>query len=71
MYIIKNPEEVRDKIERIYDKLQVDERYKFSKEELNLIKEAAMLDLLTSSQLRGLILVLCDEYILKCDYTSE
>lgn len=68
---MKDPRVIQDKISRIYDKLQVDERYKFSKEELSLIKEAAMLDLLTSSQLRGLILVLCDEYILKCEYTSE
>ena len=68
---MKDPRVIQDKIARIYDKLQVTERYKFSNEELSLIKEAAMLDLLTSSQLRGLILVLCDEYILKCDYTSE
>ena len=68
---MKDPRVIQDKISRIYDKLQVDERYKFSKEELSLIKEAAMLDLLTSSQLRGLILVLCDEYVINRDYTSE
>lgn len=67
---MKDPRVIQDKIARIYDKLQVTERYKFSNEELSLIKEAAMLDLLTSSQLRGLILVLCDEYIVNRDYTS-
>ena len=68
---MKDPRVIQDKISRIYDKLQVTERYKFSNEELSLIKEAAMLDLLTSSQLRGLILVLCDEYVINRDYTSE
>lgn len=68
---MKDPRVIQDKIARIYDKLQVDEGYRFSHEELSLIKEAAMLDLLTSSQLRGLILVLCDEYIVKSSYTSE
>ena len=67
---MKDPRVIRDKIARIYDKLQVTDRYIFSNEELSLIKEAAMLDLLTSSQLRGLILVLCDEYVVNRDYTS-
>jgi len=68
---MKDPRVIQDKISRIYDKLQINERYRFSQEELSLIKEAAMLDLLTSSQLRGLILVLCDEYVINRDYTSE
>lgn len=68
---MKDPRVIQDKIARIYDKLQINERYRFSQEELSLIKEAAMLDLLTSSQLRGLILVLCDEYVINRDYTSE
>lgn len=68
---MKDPRVIQDKIARIYDKLQVTDRYIFSNEELSLIKEAAMLDLLTSSQLRGFILILCDEYILKPSYTSE
>ena len=68
---MKDPRVIQDKIARIYDKLHVTERYKFSNEELSLIKEAAMLDLLTSSQLRGLILVLCEEYVVNRDYTSE
>ena len=68
---MKDPRVIQDKITRIYDKLQIDERYRFNHEELNLIKEAAMLDLLTASQLRGFILILCDEYILKPSYTSE
>ena len=67
---MKDPRIIQDKISRIYDKLQVTERYRFSQEELSLIKEAAMLDLLTSSQLRGLILVLCDEYVINRNYTS-
>ena len=67
---MKDPRVIQDKISRIYDKLQINERYRFSQEELSLIKEAAMLDLLTSSQLRGLILVLCDEYVINRDYTS-
>ena len=67
---MKDPRVIQDKISRIYDKLQVSESYKFSNEELSLIKEAAMLDLLTSSQLRGLILVLCEEYVVNRDYTS-
>jgi len=67
---MKDPRVIQDKISRIYDKLQVNERYKFSNDELSLIKEAAMLDLLTSSQLRGFILVFCDEYIVNRDYTS-
>lgn len=67
---MKDPRVIQDKISRIYDKLQVTDRYIFSNEELSLIKEAAMLDLLTSSQLRGLILVLCEEYVVNRDYTS-
>lgn len=67
---MKDPRVIQDKISRIYDKLQVTDRYVFSNEELSLIKEAAMLDLLTSSQLRGLILVLCEEYVVNRDYTS-
>jgi hypothetical protein len=68
---MKDPRVIQDKVSRIYDKLQINERYRFSQEELSLIKEAAMLDLLTSSQLRGLILVLCEEYVVNRDYTSE
>jgi len=71
MYIIKNPEAVRDKIDGIFDKLQLKDDYRLTTEEVSLIKEAAMLDLLTASQLRGFIAILCDEYIVRPAYTSE
>ena len=66
-----NPEVVVDKVGRIFDKLNVNVIYRFTYKEMQLLKEAAMLDLLTSSQLRGLILVLADEYILKPEFTSD
>jgi hypothetical protein len=45
--------------------------YRLTHEEMSLVKEAAMLDFLTASQLRGLVLVLADEYVVRPAYTRD
>jgi len=66
-----NPSELHDKITNIFDKLNVQDDYRLTHEEMSLVKEAAMLDFLTSSQLRGLVLVLADEYVVRPEYTRD
>ena len=66
-----NPSELQDKITTIFDKLNVVDDYRLTHEEMSLVKEAAMLDFLTASQLRGLVLVLADEYVVRPAYTRD
>ena len=66
-----NPSELQDKITNIFDKLNVVDDYRLTHEEMSLVKEAAMLDFLTASQLRSLVLMLADEYVVRPAYTRD
>tara|TARA_R100000657_G_C4603949_1_gene58892 strand:+ start:377 stop:583 length:207 start_codon:yes stop_codon:yes gene_type:complete len=66
-----NPSELQDKITNIFDKVNMVDDYRFTHEEMSLVKEAAMLDFLTASQLRSLVLMLADEYVVRPAYTRD
>tara|TARA_R100001591_G_scaffold110791_1_gene121961 strand:+ start:305 stop:511 length:207 start_codon:yes stop_codon:yes gene_type:complete len=66
-----NPIELQDKITNIFDKVNMVDDYRFTHEEMSLVKEAAMLDFLTASQLRSLVLMLADEYVVRPAYTRD